>query len=65
MSVMKERIVLERTVTAENGRIVLHEKRIYGVLDADGVFHLRAYREKRFSVRRDSDEQPKNGRTAA
>lgn len=65
MSAMGERFILERTVTAENGRTVLHEKRIYGVLDADGVFHLRAYREKRFSVRQDSGEQPKNGRTAA
>ncbi len=33
--------------------------------DADGAFHLRAYREKRFSVRQDSGEQPKKGRTAA
>lgn len=65
MSVMKERIVLERTVTTENGRTVLHERKIYGVLDADGTFHLRGYLEKRFSIRQESEEKPKNGRTAA
>ena len=62
---MGERLVLERTVTTENDRTVLHEKRIYGVLNEDGVFRLRAYRERRFSVRQNPGEQPKNGRTAA
>lgn len=65
MSAMGERLVLERTVTTENDRTVLHEKRIYGVLNEDGVFRLRAYRERHFSVRQNSGEQRKNGRTAA
>ena len=64
MSVMKERIVLERTVTTENGRTVLQERKIYGVLDVGGTFHLRGYREKRFSIRQDKNT-PKTGRTAA
>ena len=62
---MKVRIVLERTVTTENGRTVLHERRIYSVLDADGVVRLRGYCEKRFSIRQEPGEEPKNGRTAA
>lgn len=65
MSVMKERIVLERTITKENGQTVLHERKICGVLDADGVFRLRGYCEKRFFIQQESGEKPKNGRTAA
>lgn len=61
---MGERFILERTVTAENGRTVLQERKIYGVLDAGGTFHLRGYREKRFSVRQDKNA-PKNKKTAA
>lgn len=64
MSVMRERFILERTVTAENGRTVLQERKIYGVLDAGGTFHLRGYREKRFSIRQDKNA-PKNKKTAA
>ncbi len=64
MSAMGERFILERTVTAENGRTVLQERRIYGVLDAGGTFHLRGYREKRFSIRQDKNA-PKNKKMAA
>lgn len=64
MSVMRERFILERTVTAENGRTVLQERKIYGVLDVGGTFHLRGYREKRFSIRQDKNV-PKNKKTAA
>ena len=45
MSTMGERLILERTVTAENGRTVLQERKIYGLMDADGTFRLRAYCE--------------------
>ncbi len=61
MSTMGERLVLERTITVENGRTVLYERRMLGVLDADGVFRLRAYRAKRFSVQ----QELKNERPAA
>ena len=62
---MGERLILETTVTAENGRTVLQERKIYGLMDADGTFRLRAYCEKRFSIRQGSEEAPKNGKTAA
>lgn len=65
MSVMREKTVLERTVTTVNGRTILHERRIYGVLDVDGTFHLRAYRQKRFSVRQEPDGAAKNGNRVA
>ncbi len=65
MSVMRERVILERTVTTEDGRTVLRERKISGVLDADGIFHLRAYQGKRFVVRQKSGKASKNGREAA
>lgn len=65
MNAMGERIILERTVTTENGRTVLRERRIFGVLDADGTFHLRAYRGKCFSIRQESGGKKKNGKEAA
>lgn len=65
MSAVRERIVLERTVTTENGRTVLRERRICGVRNADGTFHLRACCGKRFVVRRKSDGQMKSGSKAA
>lgn len=65
MSAMKERVILERTVITETGRTVLRERKISGVVDTDGVFHLRAYQGKRFVVRQKSDKASKNGRGAA
>jgi len=65
VSTMRERFVLERTVTTENGRTVLRERRIHGTLDAEGNFRLRACRGKCFVARQKTDEETKNGRTAA
>ncbi len=65
MNAMREQIIVERAVMTENGRTVLWERRICGVLDADGVFRLRGYCEKRFFIQQESGEKPKNGRTAA
>ena len=62
MSVIKERFIWERTVTTEDERTVLQVRKIHGVLDADGIFHLRAYCEKRFSIRQ---EPEKSRKTAA
>ncbi len=65
MSAMRERVILERTVTTEDGRTVLRERKISGVLDVDGAFHLRAYQGKRFVVRQERDKASKNGKEAA
>lgn len=56
MSAMREQIILEKTVTTENGRTVLRERNICGIVDTDGVFHLRAYCGRRFSFRQESTE---------
>ncbi len=58
-------MILERTVTAENGRTVLKERRIYGVLDMDGVFYPLVYRGKCFPLRQESGKVSNKGRTAA
>ncbi len=65
MSVMRERVILERTVTTVDGRTVFQERKYGGVLDTDGTFHLRACCGKRFVVRQESDEQAKNRSKAA
>lgn len=56
---MRERFVLERTVTTENGRTVLQERKYGGVLDADGTFRLRACCGKCLVVRQKTDEGAK------
>ncbi len=56
MNAMRERIILEKTVRTENGRTVLQERKICGMVDADGVFHLRACCGRRFSFRQESTE---------
>lgn len=65
MSAVREQFILERTVTVENGRTVLQERRIYGVLDADGTFHPRACCGKYFVIRQESGGDAKNRKTAA
>ena len=65
MNAMRERIILEKTVKTENGRTVIQERRICGVLDTDGAFHLRAYCGRRFFVWQESDEDTKNRGKAA
>lgn len=65
MSAMRERVVLERTVTTVDGRTVLQERRYSGVLDADGTFHLRACCGKCFVVRQKTGEETKNRSKAA
>ena len=49
MNAMREQIILEKTVKTENGRTVIQERKICGVLDANGSFHLRAYCGRYFS----------------
>ena len=65
MNAMRERIILEKTVKTANGRTVIQERKVCGVLDADGTFHLRAYCGKRSFVRQESDEDVKNRGKAA
>ena len=65
MSAMRERVILERTVTTVDGRTVLWERKICSTLDADGTFHLRACCGKHFVIRQESDEQTKNRSKAA
>ena len=65
MSAMRERVVLERTVTTENGRTVVQERKICGTLDADGAFHLLACCGKCLVVRQKTGEETKNRSKAA
>lgn len=57
MSGMEERFVLERTVTTENGRTVLRERRYSGVLDAKGNFHLRGCCGKYIPLQQESKKK--------
>lgn len=65
MTAMRERVVLERTVTKEGGRTVVQERTVCGTLDADGTFHLRACCGKCFVVRQKTGEETKNRGKAA
>lgn len=58
-------MVLERTVTTENGRTILRERRYSGLLDADGTFHLRTCCGKRFTVRQGFEERIRKRNAAA
>ncbi len=65
MSAMRERFVLERTVTTEDGRTTLLERKYSGVLGSDGIFHLRACCGKRFVIRQETGKETKNSDKAA
>ncbi len=49
---MREIIVMTRRTVAENGRIILHERKVRGLLRDDGVFRLLSYYGRRVSVLR-------------
>ena len=57
MSAMRERFVLERTVTTENGQTVLRERKYSGILDAEGDFHLRGCCGKCIPLRQESGKK--------
>lgn len=65
MSAVEERSVFERTVTKKDGRLIIRERSYGGVLDADGMFHLRACCGKYFSFRQEPGGAVKNESEAA
>ncbi len=65
MSAMRERFVLERTVTTENGRTIFQERKYGGILDEDGSFHLQSCCGKCLVVRQKTDQGAKNRSEAA
>lgn len=45
---MREIVVAEKTVLIANGKTTTVEKRYSGILEDNGIFHLRRYSGKRF-----------------
>lgn len=57
MSAMRELIVVERETVPEQGRAMLYERRVHGMLQDDGSFRLLACCGKRFPIKNQGNMQ--------